>query len=754
MLYLNDGQNLFADKDSFSGRCWQAAHAAAAAIASGAAPPFLVCGVDHAGPLRSLDYTPVVPGTGVDSFRADAATWPGGGAAAYLDALQAVVFPLLQARFGASSQPSRCAFGGSSFGAICALHAVASSHPVAASVGAMLVESPSLWIDEGRYNEDTLIPAAKTADWPARIFLAMGSREHTGTRPVTPAGLAADKLHVRGALKLVTALRGVGMDAARLCFVLEPDGAHNERDWARRFPQAIAFLMGPMATGLGAPVKRILPRVQPAAPEQAVAAAAAHRSVVDAPAASPAAAPEAQPAAAEAPPAPAPVSPLELALARVSATATAPADMGLAMKTDALFYFVPREPVAGASVRLMVNKRRCAGGVADGRGLTLVHGFNGWAPAFQTRRAALAHVFHCGGHADWWSCVVELPADALDIDFALSTEDGLLWDSNDGANFSVPLVPPKEALPNAANPRRVASEECHPLAGGHVHVLTLAPREGAANAAEDRANRWQIEKTLRVWTPPGWSLDAAPPGGYPVLYISDAQNLFEDWRSHSGVSWRAAEAAAHLIGSGQLPPFVIVGIDAAGAFRCLNYLPFAPGTGIWDFRPDCARWPGGAVDSYLRRVVSEILPLAEQKFGASAIRERRVFGGASFGGVAALHAGLHHSSTFGGILAESPSLWAGEGRYLETLAQHAGPLPDRLFLGSGTREYSGTRDHERLDVDGLLLDYACSAARILEEKGIRDGRLKFQVDQGAGHHEGAWGYRLQGALMHLFHGRM
>lgn len=38
----------------------------------------------------------------------------------------------------------------------------------------------------------------------------------------------------------------------------------------------------------------------------------------------------------------------------------------------------------------------------------------------------------------------------------------------------------------------------------------------------------------------------APPGGYPVLYITDGQNVFEDATSHQGVSWRAAECAAHL----------------------------------------------------------------------------------------------------------------------------------------------------------------------------------------------------------------
>ena len=447
-------------------------------------------------------------------------------------------------------------------------------------------------------------------------------------------------------------------------------------------------------------------------------------------------------------------SPMDAAFAAIEKLASAPPDMNLASRSDGVFFFVPREPVAGAPVRIMVNKKRCGGGVAESRAMNLVFGFNDWAPSFGTQKQALHHVFHIGGHADWWSAVFTLPADASDIDFAISSEDGQQWENNGGSNFSVPLMSSQEALSNSPNPRRVASQETHPMAGGTLHVLTLAPRQGATSAAEDRANRWQIEKTLRVWTPAGWSLDNAPPGGYPVMYISDAQNLFEDWRSHSGVSWRAAESAAHLIGSRQLPPFIIVGIDAAGAFRCLNYLPFAPGTGIWDFRPDCARWPGGGVDAYLRRVVNEILPLAEGTFGASSMRERRVFGGASFGGMAALHAALHQSSVFGGILAESPSLWAGEGRYIDLLAQHSGPLADRLFLGVGTREYSGTRDHERLDVDQLLLDYACSAARILEEKGIRDGRLKFQVDQGAGHHEGAWGYRLTGALMHLFHGRM
>lgn len=32
---------------------------------------------------------------------------------------------------------------------------------------------------------------------------------------------------------------------------------------------------------------------------------------------------------------------------------------------------------------------------------------------------------------------------------------------------------------------------------------------------------------------------------------------------------------------------------------------------------------------------------------------------------------------------------------------------------------------------------------------MQGGRLRFQVEEGAGHHEGAWRWRLQGALQYL-----
>ena len=174
-----------------------------------------------------------------------------------LDALADVVFPTCAALFDVTTDPERVAFGGSSFGAIAVLHCLVSRHRLCARFTRALIESPSLWIDDGGYLSRAALPAAShRGAWPSRTFLAMGGREHSGTRATGKDGgaaveslRAADAIHSSSVLALVAALRkpeaagGAGLGADRLRFVFDPEGAHNERDWARRLPAALSYLM-------------------------------------------------------------------------------------------------------------------------------------------------------------------------------------------------------------------------------------------------------------------------------------------------------------------------------------------------------------------------------------------------------------------------------------------------------------------------------------------------------------------------------
>lgn len=63
------------------------------------------------------------------------------------------------------------------------------------------------------------------------------------------------------------------------------------------------------------------------------------------------------------------------------------------------------------------------------------------------------------------------------------------------------------AAPAAAQkePRKIATRQAHELAGGVLHILELEKRAGGSEAGSKSSKaRWQEEKIIRVWTPPGY----------------------------------------------------------------------------------------------------------------------------------------------------------------------------------------------------------------------------------------------------------
>eukprot|EP00775_Hariotina_reticulata_P003956 gene3956-4209_t len=604
VLYLCDGQNLFGDCPTMSGNNWQAAQAAAQLISSGKLPPFIIVGVDHAGALRSLEYTPYTPGTGPAEFRADAAQWPGGGVTAYLERLKTEVIPWVAHQYVASTDSVDLAFGGSSFGGIAAL-AAALQGPENCGFGALLVESPSLWIgpDEAFLKD---IQEYK-GQWPQRVYIGMGGKEFSGNRQ--GQGAEHDTNFSRYMKCLYKTLTEDGLGPDRLAMVMAPDAAHTESAWRDRLPAALQFVCGGWwqrwAQRFSGQLFFTTPR-------------------------------------------------------RLKAGQTGQAGQVLFFnkeKSNSLSH-LPRE--AGVTMVLVLDHPLASSSLAGG---------------------------------DWWMC--RLPPLGADV-YELDLKPTSLW-RGEGIDFwSVQFQVPEEAKMVDF----VQHVEAVHHAGGMLEVLELKKRAGVSSK-----QHWWDEKRIRVWLPPGYNFDAdaAPAGGWPMLLMADGQNMFEDWLAHQGVSWNVGETAAGLLSVGAIPPAIMVGLDSAGPYRSYNYLPFPPGTGEGGFRGDAERWPGGGADEFLMRVTHEILPLLQQRYNIAQCPSRLAFGGGSFAGVTALLAAITIPHVFGGVLVESPSLWVAEGKFLADLAQYAGRLPERLSLGCGTLEYSATRDHDRPDVDALLL---------------------------------------------------
>jgi len=220
VLYLNDGQNLFESSTSFTGVEWQVDETADRLIHQGTIPPMIMVGVDNAGKDRMREYMPH------RSFHPVLLRVQG---SRYPSFLLKEVMPFLASNYRVAEGPENTGLGGSSLGALIALYTTSVWPGV---IGRLLLESPALWAS----NRQIIRQSREVRRWPERIFLATGTNE-LGRKD-------RNQSVVDDVRELAAILRRSGLEEDRLYLVIEDGGTHHESAWARRFPEALAFLFG------------------------------------------------------------------------------------------------------------------------------------------------------------------------------------------------------------------------------------------------------------------------------------------------------------------------------------------------------------------------------------------------------------------------------------------------------------------------------------------------------------------------------
>jgi predicted alpha/beta superfamily hydrolase len=223
VFYLNDGQNLFDPATAYMGVDWQVDETAARLIGEGKVSPLVIVGIDHAQKERAKEYLPY-RSMHPPVLRPQGKRYP--------DFLLNEVMPFVGERYRIARGPENTGLGGSSLGAIISLYAVMERPGV---FGRLLLESPSLFIS----NRQLLKSSRVFRQWPARIFMAMGTRE-AGNED-------RDRQVVEDVRELKHLLRRAGLGEDRLRVKIDDGATHSEKEWARRFPEALTFLFGSQA---------------------------------------------------------------------------------------------------------------------------------------------------------------------------------------------------------------------------------------------------------------------------------------------------------------------------------------------------------------------------------------------------------------------------------------------------------------------------------------------------------------------------
>ncbi len=207
------------------------------------------------------------------------------------------------------------------------------------------------------------------------------------------------------------------------------------------------------------------------------------------------------------------------------------------------------------------------------------------------------------------------------------------------------------------------------LGGGSGSTHTALP-----NVQTYRTNFYmpQLNRTRRIWVYLPTNYTANTTQRYPVIYLQDGQNLFDNYTAFAG-EWAVDETLARLETLGDAG-VIVVGIDNGGSNRLLEYLPFVE-----------PNYGNGQGNQYMDFIINTLKPNIDSNFRTLSNRQHTALGGSSLGGLIAFYGGIKHQDIFSKLFIFSPSFWISNKIY-DHVQNTPKTQPMSIYLLAGGQE--------------------------------------------------------------------
>jgi alpha-glucosidase len=229
------------------------------------------------------------------------------------------------------------------------------------------------------------------------------------------------------------------------------------------------------------------------------------------------------------------------------------------------------------------------------------------------------------------------------------------------------------------------------------------------------------QRQVRIYVPPGY---ASSGKRYPVLYMHDAQNLFDDASSFVG-EWKVDETLDELAKSGKLE-LIVVGIDHGQDKRLTELNPWAN-----------QRFGPGEGREYMDFIVNVVKPLVDSTYRTLPDRDHTAIMGSSMGGLISHYAIVQYPQVFSKAGVFSPAYWTAPAVY-GYVADHPLPTDARVYMLMG-----------ELEGDSMVPDVR-RMADVVRATGLPAGSMVLKIVPGERHNEGFWSREFGEAVQWLF----
>ncbi len=199
---------------------------------------------------------------------------------------------------------------------------------------------------------------------------------------------------------------------------------------------------------------------------------------------------------------------------------------------------------------------------------------------------------------------------------------------------------------------------------------------------------------------------------YPVIYMHDAQNLFDEKTSFVG-EWDV-DGTLNKLYKETGKSFIVVGVENGGEKRIEEYTP-------WKHE----KYGGGKGAIYIDFLANELKPYIDANYRTKSEAKETAIIGSSLGGLISFYGGLKHPDVFGKIGALSTSFWFSKN--VNDFAKENGNQQNTklYFLVGGKEGDTMVPDTENM-------------AKLLVEKGFPEENLKTKIVADGKHTESFW----------------
>ncbi|MGM5469901.1 alpha/beta hydrolase [Flavobacteriaceae bacterium LMO-SS05] len=252
-------------------------------------------------------------------------------------------------------------------------------------------------------------------------------------------------------------------------------------------------------------------------------------------------------------------------------------------------------------------------------------------------------------------------------------------------------------------------------------LLLLSVKINAQSTASKQVSSFTIEapqlesqKTIWMYLPKGYQNSNKP---YPVIYMHDAQNLFDAETSFVG-EWKIDEFLDTLLNNDEA---IVIGIEHGGEKRIDELTPFHND-----------KYGGGQADDYLNFIIKTLKPYIDSNYRALSNTEDTIIWGSSLGGLISLYALIKYPETFGKAGVFSPSIWINKNELFK-FVKNATIDPDKRFYF-----LIGSEEGETVEAASTMVSDQHDMVQLLKDKGILDNHIMDIVIPNGHHNETLW----------------